>query len=248
MNLSVIANAALAGGFFVLFALPALARRQKRWWVAAVFVVALLDSAMTLLPVIDHQLQFPGVHWNWAGKVFSIAAMLAVAAAMIAAWRLSARDIGLTFRQAPGTGRALLAVILPYLVVLVALALAMFGNSAPPSRETLAYQATMPGLAEELSYRGLQLAMFDRMFAGRIRLLGAEIGYCAFAVSIVFGLLHGVGFDGGFHLQVSALAIGVTGTIGFVLAWLRERTRSLALPVVLHNVTNLILEGVPKIF
>jgi CAAX protease family protein len=248
MNVSMIANAALAGGFFLLFALPALRRRETRGWVPAIFIIALLDSLMTLLPIIDKHLQFRGVNWNWAGKVFSIGAMLAVSVIMIASGRLTGGEIGLTLKQAPGTGRALLMVILLYLIVLTVLTITMFGNAKPPTHETLAYQATMPGLAEELSYRGLQLAMFNKMFTGRFRLLGAEIGYGAIAVSIVFGLLHGVGFDNHLHLQVSLFTIAMTGLIGFILAWLRERTKSLALPVVLHNMTNLILEGAPKIF
>ncbi len=243
-----IANAALAGGFFLLFALPALFRRETRGWVPLVFVIALLDSFATLLPVIDKHLQFPDVTWNWAGKVFSIGAMLLVSILLIATRRLTAGDFGLTLRQAPGTGRALLTVILPYLIVLAALALTLFGNDKPPAHETLAYQATMPGLAEELSYRGVQLALFNRMFAGRLRLLGAEMGYGAIAVSVVFGLLHGIGFDKSLHLQVSMFTIAMTGFIGFILAWLRARTGSLALPVIVHNLTNLILECVPKVF
>jgi hypothetical protein len=243
-----LANAGLAAGFFLLLAVPGLRKAAARGWVAAVFVVALLDSSATLLPIIDKQLQFHGGTWNWAGKVFSIGAMLLVAIILIATRRMTASNIGLTFRQARGTGRALLTVILPYLIVLTALALTLFGNAKPPTHETLAYQATMPGLAEELSYRGLQLAMFNKMFAGRFRFLGAEIGYGAIAVSISFGCLHGIGFDKSLHLQVSLLTIAITGVIGCVLAWLRERTKSLALPVVIHNLTNLILEGVPKVF
>jgi CAAX protease family protein len=216
--------------------------------VPVVFLLVLLDSSMTLLPILDKHLQFPNVDWNWAGKLYSLAAMLVVSIYLIATRKLTARDIGLTLHQAPGTGRALLTVILPYLVVITVLMLAMFGFTKPPTRETLAYQATMPGLAEELSYRGVQLAIFNRMFTGRFRLFGAEIGYGAIAISIAFGLLHGVGFDKSLHLQTSPVLAVFTGTVGFVLAWLRERTKSLALPVVLHNVTNLILEGVPKIF
>jgi membrane protease YdiL (CAAX protease family) len=242
------ANAVLAAGFFLLFALPGLFKRGARGWVPLVFVIALIDSVATLLPLIDRHLQPFDAQWNWMGKVFSIAAMLAVALVLIATRRLSARDIGLTFRQAPGTGRALLTVILPFLVATAILMLAVFGDAKPPSAETLAYQATMPGLAEELSYRGLQLAIFNAMFTRRFRLFGAEIGYGAIAISLAFGLLHGVGFDKSMHIQVSAVTAVFTGLIGFVLAWLRERTKSLALPVVLHNATNLILESVPKIF
>lgn len=243
----VMANAALAAGVFLAFALPGLLKRDAWRWVPVVFVIALLDSVTTLLPFLDRHLQFPGLNWNWTGKLLNIAAMLLMSVYLIASQRMTAKDIGLTPRQAPGTGRALVTVILPYLAVFAALTLAMLGSTKPPSRETLAYQATMPGLAEELSYRGVQLAIFNKMFTGRFRLFGAEIGYGAIAISMAFGVLHGLGFDKAFHLQMSPLAAAFTGSIGFVLAWLRERSKSLALPVVLHNVTNLIHEVVPRI-
>lgn len=248
MNYSMLANAGLAAGIFLLFALPGLFRKETRGWVPAVAVIALIDSFATLLPLIYKQLQIPGSHYNWPGKVLSIIAMLIVSLFLIATRRLTATEIGLTIRQTPGTAYALLVVILPYLILLAALMATVFGSSKAPSQETLAYQATMPGLAEELSYRGLQLAIFDRMFAKRFRVLGAEIGYGAIAISIAFGLLHGLSFDKHMQLQFSLLLMTFTGTIGFVLAWLRARTKSLVTPVIIHNVTNLVLELVPKIF
>lgn len=248
MNYSMLANAGLAAGFFLVFALPGLFRKETRGWVRAVAVIALIDAFATLLPLIDKQLQVPGLQYNWLGKGISIVAMLIVSLFLIATRRLTAAEIGLTARQAPGTAYALVVVILPYLILLAGLTATMFGNSKPPSHETLAYQATMPGLAEELSYRGLQLAIFNRVFTRRFRLLGADLGYGAIAVSIVFGLLHSLAFDKHMQLQFSLTAMAVTGSIGFILAWLRARTGSLVMPVLVHNMTNLVLELVPKIF
>src|ERR1700748_3576305 len=108
MDMSAIANAALAAGCFALFALPALSKRETRGWVPAVFVIALIDSFATLLPLIDKRFELIHGSWNWTGKLFSLGAMLLVALFLVATRRLSARDIGLTLRQAPGTGRALL--------------------------------------------------------------------------------------------------------------------------------------------
>ncbi len=248
MNLPMLANAGLATGMFLLFALPGLFKREARGWVPVVAIIALIDVFATLLPIVFRPLDFVGGHWNWTGKIFSVAAMLTISVVLMATGRLTAREIGLTTRQAPGTGRALLTVILPYLVVLAILMATTFGNGKPPTHETLLFEGTMPGLAEELSYRGVLLALFNKMFTGRVRFLGADIGYGVVAVSIVFGLLHGMAFDSHFKLQFSVPMVTVTGLIGFLLAWLRVRTQSLALPVIVHNVTNLIFEGVPKLF
>ena len=123
-----------------------------------------------------------------------------------------------------------------------------FGNNHPPSLETVLYQATMPGLAEELSIRGVQFAIFDRILIFRFRLIGAEIGYGAIATSIWFGLGHAISLDAAPDWQSGLAAFATTGAIGFLLAWFRARTGSLVVPVVVHNITNLILESVPRLF
>ncbi|HEX2589902.1 MAG TPA: CPBP family intramembrane glutamic endopeptidase [Rhizomicrobium sp.] len=225
----------------LMLAAPSVARSTARPWLLLVAIVALADSVATMLPILDKGLQLPGVHWNWSGKLLDLAVMAALTAALIATRRLNPREIGLTFRQAPGTPRILLIVVLPYLVVLVALAATMFGNTKPPDVETLAYQATLPGLAEELVWRGLLLALFDRMFPHR----DGGVGYGLIATSAVFGLIHGVaiGDDLSLHFAFDSMLFA-SGT-GFLLCWLRTRTGSLVLPVIVHNATNAIMQTVP---
>jgi len=46
--------------------------------------------------------------------------------------------------------------------------------------------------------------------------------------------LHGVGFDGHFKLQMSAITIVATGAIGFLLAWLRVQRFSRASLIMIH--------------
>jgi len=245
MNWGTVVNCALAPGALLLLALPALANSQARRWIPVVVLVALADSAATLLPILDKHLQLPGAHWNWSGKLIDIAVMGAIAIGLIVSGAFRARDFGLTLRQAPGTARALVFMALPFLLAILVLTATMFGESKPPTAETLQYQATLPGLAEELVWRGMLLALFDRMFAGRFALWGAPIGYGAIATSLVFGLLHGAQFDSKLVLHTSVLAGLVPGLTGFLLAWLRVRTKSLVFPVLLHNATNVILEAVP---
>lgn len=245
MGASLLAEAALAVGLFALFALPGLAVPGRRKWVPVIIGVAAVDIFATLAPSFLPALRIPGAHWNWTGKAIDIAAMLAVCGVLVGSGAFRARDFGLTLRQAPGTGRALAFVILPYLVVLTVLTLEATGNTRPPTLETLAFQATMPGLAEELAYRGVQLALFDRIFSGRFHFLGAEIGYGALVVAAVFGFMHGVSFGPGVAFHFSEGTIVGAAIVGFVLAWLRERTQSLVGPVVVHNITGLLGVVVP---
>ncbi|HSC61219.1 MAG TPA: CPBP family intramembrane glutamic endopeptidase [Rhizomicrobium sp.] len=245
MNLALIVNSAIAPVAFLLFCLPALRNPEARRWIPVVILMSVLDSVATLLPVYVHTLQFPNVHWNWGGKVLDIAVMLVVAMIFIMATRFTARDFGLTFRQAPGTWRAIVFMMVPYLIIIAVLTAKYFGETQPQTAETIWYEATMPGLAEELLWRGILLAILDRMFTARLRLANAEIGYGAIALTLVFALVHGIHFDKTLTVQTDWMNALMAGVTGFALVWLRLRTKSLVLPVVLHNATNVILETVP---
>jgi membrane protease YdiL (CAAX protease family) len=53
----------------------------------------------------------------------------------------------------------------------------------------------------------------------------------------IFGLVHGVTVQSG-ELAVNLWAIVGTGFMGFVLTWMRERTGSLVVPILFHNISN----------
>jgi hypothetical protein len=245
MNLALIVNSAIAPLAFLILCLPALRDPDARGWIPVVVVLSVLDSVATLAPAYLQALKIPGAHWNWGGKVLDIVVMLAVTTIFIAAKRFTAKDFGLTFRQAAGTWRAIVFMMIPYMIVLAMLTAKWFGETKPQTAETIWYEATMPGLAEELLWRGILLAILNRMFIGRFKLANAEIGYGAIAITLVFALVHGIHFDKTLAVQTDWLNALMAGVTGFALVWLRLRTQSLVLPVVLHNATNVILETVP---
>jgi hypothetical protein len=92
----------------------------------------------------------------------------------------------------------------------------------------------MPGLEEELFYRGILLFALDQAFRGRKRLLGVDWGWGAVLSSMLFGLTHAFGYsDGAFSFDPVTMAL--TAIPSFIAVWLRLRTGSLLLPVLLHN-------------
>lgn len=203
-----------------------------RWlFIAAAFVVLndlLLTGAYGALPDVI------GGEWNWQGKLLALAGTLAVAAMPMFGWRAS----GLTLIQAPRSLKPALAVSLLYIAFFAALALA-FPNE-PASTEQIAFQLSMPGLEEETYYRGLLLLMLARAFAGRLTFLGVDWHWGAILSSVLFGLAHAFGFsDGAFSFD--PLTMALTGLPSLIGVWLVLRTRSVLLPVVLHNFGNAIM-------
>jgi membrane protease YdiL (CAAX protease family) len=115
------------------------------------------------------------------------------------------------------------------------IAYAFPGDAVTP--ETVAFQLTMPGLEEEPFYRGVLLLALDRAFSSRVRVLGVEWGWGAVLSCALFGLAHAFGVSHG-HFSFNAITMALTALPSFIAVWLRLRTGSLLLPVVLHNFGN----------
>jgi uncharacterized protein len=204
-----------------------------RWLLAAAALVAVNDALLTsgygVLPNL-----IPSAEWNWQGKLAALALTLIVAALPAFGWR----RVGLTFAQREGSLRLCVSVALAYCLFFAAIALAF--PHEPASGETIAFQLSMPGLEEEPFYRGVLLFALDRAFAGRMRWLGVEWGWGAVLSCALFGLAHAFGYAHG-HFSFHPLTMALTALPSFLAVWLRLRTGSLLLPVLLHNFGNSIL-------
>ena len=205
---------------------------ERRWAPALLFLGLLaLDDLATSLPRAVSALNvIPGA-WNWEGKGFS----LLWALAFVALGPLSAREAGLTLGQRAGS-------LHPALLATLGLTAASFGIGAAfaafggglPSAETVAFQLTMPGLAEEVVYRGVFIGVLHRALPLRA---GWRAGWPVVVTSVAFALWHGLGVDGG-AVSFDAFSASFPLVGGLAYGWLRERTGSVAFPVVAHNAGN----------
>jgi len=207
------------------------ARFRPGWVVAGAGLVAINDACVTrgygLMP------DWIGGDWNWQGKLLALAATLAIAASPLIGWH----SAGLTLRQMPGSLRAAAPMIALYLGFFLVLALAF--PAAPGSGEEIAFQLTLPGLEEEPFYRGLLLFALGEAFTGRRRLAGVDWSWGALLSCVMFGLAHGFGYGAdGFSLD--PLVVALTGLPALIGVWLRLRTGSVLLPILLHNFGNAI--------
>ena len=203
-----------------------------RWLLVAALLVAINDALLTRIYGTAPNL-LAGTDWNWEGKVLALAATLAIAAHPMFTWR----KVGLTLAHAPGSIRAALPVALLYCAFFVAIAVAFPSGTA--SGEDIAFQLTMPGLEEEPFYRGILLFALDRAYTGRRRFLGVDWSWGAMISCLLFGMTHAFGFFGG-HFSFDALTMALTALPALIAVWLRLRTGSLLLPVILHDFGNAI--------
>lgn len=208
------------------------AQFSPTWLVVAVVLVVANDAMLTRAYGAIPRL-LPSADWNWQGKATALVATLIIAALPAFGWRRS----GLTLVQAAASLPRVLPAALAYCSLFLMLAWLFPGDRASP--ETVAFQLTMPGLEEEPFYRGILLLALDRAFAGRIRLFGVDWGWGAILSCTLFGLAHGFGYAHG-AFAFDPLTFTLTALPSFVAVWIRLRTGSLLLPVLLHNFGNAI--------
>lgn len=231
MNEGLVSIIAICGGLLAVGAILGLMDRRNfapAWLIVAVALVFANDAALThfygLLP------DFIGGDRNWLGKGLALIITLAIASHPAFGWKRS----GLTLEQ----DRKGLVSVLVVSALLIALFtwLALSGDDSG-SGEDMAFQLTMPGLEEEPFFRGILLLALNEAFRGRFRALGIDWGWGALLSSVLFGLTHAFGYEDGVF-AFDLMAFMMTGVPALILVWLRERTGSLLLPILLHNFGN----------
>jgi membrane protease YdiL (CAAX protease family) len=200
------------------------------WLLVAAGLVLLNDALLTnLYRHVPHFLPHAG--WNWQGKLLALAGTMIVAMLPAFGWRKS----GLTLRQDSKGLRP--AIIVSMLLCAVFVYFALKLPNEPLDRETLAFQLTMPGLEEEPFYRGILLLALNEAFRARVRLLGIQVGWGGILSCVLFGLAHAFGYSHG-AFSFDPLTMALTGGPALIAVWLRERTGSIVLPVLVHNFAN----------
>jgi membrane protease YdiL (CAAX protease family) len=232
LNDGVISVLLIAGGLLAVGTLIRLLNRKVfsfAWLFTAAVLVVVNDAGLTLL--YHHFPDLLGGKWNWTGKVLALLITLIVASLPAFGWKRT----GLTLKQNPkGFASALIVTVI---VAGIFLYFALTSTNEPASAETIAFQVTMPGAEEEPFYRGILLLALNEAFRGRFRALGIDWGWGALLSSALFGLAHSFSYADG-AVAFDSFIFLLTGVPALIAVWLRERTGSLVLPVLLHNFGN----------
>lgn len=213
------------------FALAMLARLGDRRILttsAILFAVYLaFDDLATGLPNLVTAFDLVPGNWNWSGKILS----LAFSAVVVFSLRLSPDAIGLRRQEHSTIGWIALG-----LFVVWGACLGLAFQPGVPDAETLAFQTTMPGLAEEIAYRGIAPAILLGLMNRRPHVEGIPWAVIL-ATSVMFGLWHSLSFSGG-HIGFDPMS-GLFPFLGSIPGgWLRFKTKSLLVPILGHSVAN----------
>jgi membrane protease YdiL (CAAX protease family) len=101
----------------------------------------------------------------------------------------------------------------------------------------------MPGLGEELAFRGIAPALLLGLVRGKSA--PAQVPWVVVLIAAVpFGAVHGLGYaEGAFSLDLGSALWTFSG--GIIYGWLRFSTGSLLFPLLAHGLTNVAFHLTP---
>jgi membrane protease YdiL (CAAX protease family) len=170
-----------------------------------------------------------GTQWNWQGKFLEVLWPLAY----VALTKSDPARFGIRVRLNPGSGAALWRTAAGVLVF--AAAVGLFPGPRP-ARETVWFEPTMPGLGEELVFRGILQSLLNEIFPKRWTVMGAKAGWGWLLTAALFGVLHGVRLSPWLQIEVPSMIFPLV--FGLLVGWVRERSGSVWPGMLLHNMLD----------
>jgi membrane protease YdiL (CAAX protease family) len=193
-----------------------------------------LDVALGEIPRVDG---FQHLHWSWQECILSTAWPFLLIALVPG---ISLVSVGVTSRFRPGWLKPSIVGLL--LALAVPAVFFILGARKKLDAEGWVFLLIMPGLTEELVFRGVFQSLLNRVFGKPWRLAGAEFGWGLIITAILFAGFNGlVDVDPQLHARLVLHAAIAPFLMSLVSGWVRERTDSVWPSVLGHNLSNIVI-------
>ena len=182
------------------------------------------------LPRLDSNIDFIGGNWNWTGKIFGIT------------WGIIcyflfkpffAENNFFTIKQDKKNFKK--AFILAGAIAILSTIIIFFVGKFKFDFETLAFQLTLPGIDEEIMYRGILLGLLLTSLKDKIPFLGNP---AVLLTAVLFGFGHGLSLETNYTIHFNALYFTQTAFAGYIWGWVTLKSRSILLAILSHNFGN----------
>lgn len=199
----------------------------------------LTDSYLQFLSHEYISSEIIGLKFAWIGKFISLLLALIIIFAVNKSDRI---EIGFTIHSnSKKQIRLGVLVFLGFLLFDFVFKLILFPKGGPFDLETFVFQATLPGLTEEIAFRGIQLWMLDKVFPAKWNFKGIKFGWGFIIVTVLFGLAHGMALTADYEFKFDLVTIIYLTLISSLsLGLLRKFSGNLIYPIVGHNVINIL--------
>jgi len=178
-----------------------------------------------------------GLKFPWVGKFLSLIISLSL---IYFINKNDRKEIGFTTStNSRNQVKYGILVFLGFLIFDFVFKLILFPKGGEFDLETFAFQATMPGLTEELLFRGIYLWIFDKVFLPNWNFKGIQFGWGFIIVTLLFGIAHGIILTSDHQFKFDIITIVYLTLISSLsLGILRKFSGNLIYSILGHNVIN----------
>lgn len=213
-------------------------KSKKAWKIFGVFCVYFIAIQLAVFLPLEYEFfDFVGGDWNWSGKIYSIIISVIF---LFLHGRTKLKDYNITFKQNENS-----LIVSLFLILFLIVFASVLGFGAKPISfdfERFAYQFSMPGLDEELAYRGIMLGLLSQIFVPLTVFKKYKLNLSIFITSILFGLIHSLYIKNDFSVTFNSYYFSITFITGFVQGYISFKSGSVLLPIIGHNLYNTVLQ------
>jgi membrane protease YdiL (CAAX protease family) len=176
-------------------------------------------------------------HWSWQESILSSAWPFVLVALVPG---ISLTSIGVTSRFRPGWLKP--SIVAGAVALAVPAVFFFLGARKKLDAEGWAFLLVMPGLAEELVFRGVYQSLLNLVFGKPWRFANTEFGWALIITAILFAASNGlITVDAHLHPRIAFPAAVAPVMLSFVSGWVRERSDSIWPSVFGHNLSNVVI-------
>lgn len=210
-------------------------KSKETWRVFLIFCGYFITIQITVfIPIRYSEFNCLGGNFNWTGKTLSLFASILF---LIFYRKFSLKDYHITLKQTKNSLQS--SFIFIALLILMSLLLGYFKSEAIPFNfERFSYQLTLPGIDEELAYRGIMLGLLLQIFKSKI----FKINIAVLVTALLFGLMHSLFINNDFTLSFNSYIFSITFIAGLAFGYISLKTGSILTPILIHNLYNIILQ------
>lgn len=193
-------------------------------------IIYIFYQIVLILPRFVPGLNFIDSKWNWEGKILGI--LFGIVCYFVFRNFFKENDFFTLRQNMENFKKTLLVAVFAVLIVTI---IAYFMGSSEFNGETLAFQLTMPGIDEEIMFRGILLGLLMTALRDKFPFLDNP---GVLLTAVLFGFMHALTMDKDYSISFEPIYFIHTGIGGFIFGWITLKTRSILLAVLVHGAAN----------
>lgn len=208
-------------------------RKSQTIKILSVFsIYFLIHSILLYFPIEFNELSLIKGNWNWTGKFFAISGSILF---LLVYRKFELKDYFLILKQNNDFLKYGLLTLLSIFII-KGLFNYIYLSSTDWNTEAILFQATMPGLDEEIAFRGIMLGLLTKILKPTSKSIFHPAIY---VTALLFGMGHGLFLNDACELTFNISSFLITTVLGIVWAWITIKSGSILLALISHNIGNI---------